>query len=96
MIVVIGIVLALYKLIQGRWTKKVVVFQTLYELITTASFIIIITRPNFIEPKFTKHLVTFVDMQEERSVFLMILATVVISIITAAFSIKDAISRSKM
>lgn len=95
-IVVIGIALALYKLIQGQWTKKVVVFQTLYELITTVSFIIIITRPNFIEPKYTKYLVTYVDMQEERSVFLFVLAAVVISIITAAFSIKNAISRSKM
>ncbi|MBK3495145.1 hypothetical protein JFL43_09810 [Viridibacillus sp. YIM B01967] len=95
-IAVLGIALALYKLQQGQWTKKVVIFQSFYELISTAAFIIIITRPNIIEPEFTKYLLTYVDMQEERSVFLIVLVAVVISIITAVFSIKDAISRSKM
>lgn len=95
-IAVLGIALSLYKRIQGQWSKKVVIFQTFYELIATAVLIIIITRPNIIEPEFTKYLLNFIDMQEDRFVLLIVLATIVISIITAAFSIKDAVSRTKM
>ncbi|MGE7837323.1 hypothetical protein [Viridibacillus arvi] len=95
-IAIFGIALALYKRIQGQWTKKVVIFQTFYELISTAVFIIIITRPNIIEPEFTKYLLTYIDMQEDRFVLLLVLATIVIAVITSAFSIKDAVSRSRM
>ncbi|OMC84553.1 hypothetical protein [Viridibacillus sp. FSL H8-0123] len=95
-IAVLGIALSLYKRIQGQWSKKVVIFQTFYELIATAVLIIIITRPNIIEPEFTKYLLNFIDMQEDRFVLLIVLATIVISIITAAFSIKDAVSRTKL
>ncbi|MGE7920599.1 HAAS signaling domain-containing protein [Viridibacillus sp. NPDC093762] len=95
-IAVLGIALSLFKRIQGQWTKKVVVFQTFYELIATAAFIIIITRPNIIEPEFTKYLLNFIDMQEDRFVLLIVLATIVIAVITSAFSIKDAVSRSRM
>jgi len=95
-IAVLGIALSLYKRIQGQWSKKVVIFQTFYELIATAVLIIIITRPNIIEPEFAKYLLNFIDMQEDRFVLLIVLATIVISIITAAFSIKDAVSRTKM
>lgn len=95
-IAIFGIALALYKRIQGQWTKKVVIFQTFYELISTAVFIIIITRPNIIEPEFTKYLLNYIDMQEDKFVLLLVLGTIVIAVITSAFSIKDAVSRSRM
>jgi hypothetical protein len=53
-IVIIGfeIALALYKLVKKQWTKRIAFFNTIYEVIATVVFIVIVTNPNVFQPEF--------------------------------------------
>lgn len=53
-IVIIGleIALAVYKFIKGQWTKRVAVFNTVVEVLASATFILIFSNPKLVHPEF--------------------------------------------
>ena len=57
-VIVIGleIALALYKLIKGQWTRKLAIFNTVYEVIATVVIIVIMINPNLFQLEFTSYM----------------------------------------
>ncbi|MGE7878841.1 HAAS signaling domain-containing protein [Peribacillus muralis] len=51
-IIILGVCLAIYKLLAGQWTLKLAWFHTFYQLFTTIAFIIIISNPHLLTDDF--------------------------------------------
>ncbi|MFE5429371.1 hypothetical protein [Peribacillus simplex] len=51
-VVIIGVLLAIYKLFLRRWTMKLALFHLIYQLLSTLTFIIIISNPDLLNPEF--------------------------------------------
>lgn len=50
------IALAIYKWVSGHWTKNVAILNTIYHLISSIVFIVIITNPNILAPSFITYM----------------------------------------
>ncbi|MGG4263841.1 HAAS signaling domain-containing protein [Peribacillus simplex] len=51
-VVIIGGLLAIYKLFLRRWTLKLALFHAIYQILSTLTFIIIISNPDLLNPEF--------------------------------------------
>ncbi|MGE7760236.1 HAAS signaling domain-containing protein [Peribacillus sp. NPDC097895] len=55
-IIIFGAFLAIYKLLAGQWTRKLAWFHAGYQLLTTITFIIIISNPNLLTDEFIAYM----------------------------------------
>ncbi|CAH0155011.1 hypothetical protein SRABI96_00810 [Peribacillus sp. Bi96] len=55
-IIILGAFLAIYKLLAGQWTRKLAWFHAGYQLLTTITFIIIISNPNLLTHEFIAYM----------------------------------------
>jgi hypothetical protein len=69
-IVIIGfeIALALYKLLKKQWTKRLAIFNTIYEIIATVVFIVIVTNPNVFQPEFVTYMANLFGVSTDQFV----------------------------
>ncbi|QOS89406.1 HAAS signaling domain-containing protein [Peribacillus sp. JNUCC41] len=63
-VVIIGVILAIYKLFLRRWTLKLALFHAIYQLLSTLTFIIIISNPDLLNPEFTAYQRTLFSIDE--------------------------------
>ena len=52
----IEVVLAFYKFIKGQWTNKMAIFNTIYEVVASVMFIVIIINPNLFHHEFITYM----------------------------------------
>jgi hypothetical protein len=52
MVIGLEIILSLYKLIKGQWTKKMAILNTILQVIATIGFIVIVITPNLLTKEF--------------------------------------------
>ncbi|MFF2456931.1 hypothetical protein [Peribacillus simplex] len=63
-VVIIGVLLAIYKLFLRRWTLKLALFHAIYQLLSTLTFIIIISNPDLLNPEFIAYQRTLFSIDE--------------------------------
>ncbi|MBT2667127.1 hypothetical protein J7J00_16645 [Bacillus sp. ISL-4] len=63
-VVIIGVLLAIYKLFLRRWTLKLALFHAIYQLLSTLTFIIIISNPDLLNPEFIAYQKTLFSNDE--------------------------------
>ncbi|MET1179018.1 hypothetical protein ABG775_13855 [Peribacillus simplex] len=63
-VVIIGVILAIYKLFLRRWTLKLALFHAIYQLLSTLTFIIIISNPDLLNPEFIAYQRTLFSIDE--------------------------------
>ncbi|WP_339202271.1 hypothetical protein [Peribacillus sp. FSL P2-0133] len=63
-VVIIGVLLAIYKLFLRRWTMKLALFHAIYQLLSTLTFIIIISNPDLLNPEFIAYQKTLFSTDE--------------------------------
>ncbi|MFE4706183.1 HAAS signaling domain-containing protein [Peribacillus simplex] len=63
-VVLIGVLLAIYKLFLRRWTLKLALFHAIYQLLSTLTFIIIISNPDLLNPEFFAYQRTLFSIDE--------------------------------
>ncbi|MFF2857921.1 MULTISPECIES: hypothetical protein [unclassified Peribacillus] len=63
-VVIIGVLLAIYKLFLRRWTLKLALFHAIYQLLSTLTFIIIISNPDLLNPEFIGYQRTLFSIDE--------------------------------
>ncbi|WHZ00128.1 HAAS signaling domain-containing protein [Peribacillus simplex] len=63
-VVLIGVLLAIYKLFLRRWNLKLALFHAIYQLLSTLTFIIIISNPDLLNPEFIEYQITLFSIDE--------------------------------
>ena len=61
---IIGVLLAIYKLFLRQWTLKLAIFHAIYQLLSTLTFIIIISNPNLLNPEFIAYQKTLFSIDD--------------------------------
>jgi hypothetical protein len=95
-VIALEIVLALYKTIKWRWTKKMAIFNTIVELVGTTVFIIIFMNPNLLLPEFTTYMGDLFSISEKDFNTWFISGIVTVFIISTAISIFDGFRKSRI
>ncbi|MEH7386822.1 hypothetical protein V7147_15635 [Bacillus sp. JJ1521] len=97
-LVVIGleIALALYKLIKGQWTNRIVIFNTVLQVFSTIVFIIIFLNPNILNQNFILYMTDLFGINDNQF-NTWVIATVLVSfIVSAAINIVDGIRKARI
>lgn len=63
-VVIFGVILAIYKLFLRQWTLKLAFFHAIYQLLSTLTFIIIISNPNLLNPEFIAYEMTLFSIDD--------------------------------
>ncbi|MFD9625432.1 hypothetical protein [Peribacillus muralis] len=63
-VVIVGGLLAIYKLFLRRWTMKLALFHAFYQLFSTLTFIFIISNPHLLNPEFIAYQKTLFSIDE--------------------------------
>ncbi|KWW20486.1 hypothetical protein AS888_18140 [Peribacillus simplex] len=63
-IIILGVCLAIYKLLAGQWTKKLAWLHTCYQLLTTITLIIIISNPQLLTNEFIIYMTKLFPIDE--------------------------------
>ncbi|CAM3716414.1 hypothetical protein GCM10009865_04000 [Aeromicrobium ponti] len=97
-VVIIGleIGLALYKLLQGQWTKRLAIFNTLLEVIATVVFIIILLTPNLLQPEFINYITDLFSITATQFETWFIGSIIITFIVYAGISIFDGIRKARI
>ena len=93
-VVIMGVLLAIYKLFLGRWTLKLAFFHAIYQLLYTLAFIIIISNPDLLNPEFLAYQRTLFSIDEWKSSIYW--GLILISIIFAAYDTYQGFRKAKI
>lgn len=93
-VIIIGVLLAIYKLVLGRWTLKLAFFHAIYQLLYTLAFIIIISNPDLLNPEFLAYQRTLFSIDEWKSSIYW--GLILISIIFAAYDTYQGFRKAKI
>ncbi|MGM1035657.1 MAG: HAAS signaling domain-containing protein [Bacillota bacterium] len=93
-VIIIGVLLAIYKLFLGRWTLKLALFHAIYQLLYTLAFIIIISNPDLLNPEFLAYQRTLFSIDEWKSSIYW--GLILISIIFAAYDSYQGFRKAKI
>ncbi|MCK2005419.1 hypothetical protein MZM54_29115 [[Brevibacterium] frigoritolerans] len=93
-VIIIGGLLAIYKLFLGRWTLKLAFFHAIYQLLYTLTFIIIISNPDLLNPEFLAYQRTLFSIDEWKSSIYW--GLILISIIFAAYDTYQGFRKAKI
>jgi hypothetical protein len=93
-VIIIGVLLAIYKLFLGRWTLKLAFFHAIYQLLYTLAFIIIISNPDLLNPEFLAYQRTLFSIDEWKSSIYW--GLILISIIFAAYDTYQGFRKAKL
>ncbi|UZD49257.1 HAAS signaling domain-containing protein [Peribacillus frigoritolerans] len=93
-VIIIGVLLAIYKLVLGRWTLKLAFFHAIYQLLYTLAFIIIISNPDLFNPEFLAYQRTLFSIDEWKSSIYW--GLILISIIFAAYDTYQGFRKAKI
>ncbi|MFP3511123.1 hypothetical protein SB775_15980 [Peribacillus sp. SIMBA_075] len=93
-VVIIGVLLAIYKLFLRRWTLKLALFHAIYQLLYTLAFIIIISNPDLLNPEFLAYQRTLFSIDEWKSSIYW--GLILIFIIFAAYDTYQGFRKAKI
>ncbi|MCR8867953.1 hypothetical protein CN563_12710 [Bacillus sp. AFS026049] len=93
-VIIIGVLLAIYKLFLGRWTLKLAFFHAIYQLLYTLAFIIIISNPDLLNPEFLAYQRTLFSIDEWKSSIYW--GLILLSIIFAAYDTYQGFRKAKI
>ncbi|MGG3559252.1 hypothetical protein ABES23_21835 [Peribacillus frigoritolerans] len=93
-VIIMGALLAIYKLFLGRWTLKLAFFHAIYQLLYTLAFIIIISNPDLLNPEFLAYQRTLFSIDEWKSSIYW--GLILISIIFAAYDTYQGFRKAKI
>ncbi|MFJ7993421.1 HAAS signaling domain-containing protein [Peribacillus frigoritolerans] len=93
-VIIIGVLLAIYKLFLGRWTLKLALFHAIYQLLYTLAFIIIISNSDLLNPEFLAYQRTLFSIDEWKSSIYW--GLILISIIIAAYDTYQGFRKAKI
>ncbi|CAN7259412.1 hypothetical protein LJR015_002042 [Peribacillus frigoritolerans] len=93
-VIIMGVLLAIYKLFLGRWTLKLALFHAIYQLLYTLAFIIIISNPDLLNPEFLAYQRTLFSIDEWKSSIYW--GLILISIIFAAYDSYQGFRKAKI
>ncbi len=95
----IEIALAIFKWVSGHWTKNVAILNTIYLLISSIVFIVIITNPNILAPSFITYItevfsLTTIEVNDAISKIINI--SIAIAIIASIISAIDGFRKARI
>ncbi|MGM0889018.1 MAG: HAAS signaling domain-containing protein [Bacillota bacterium] len=93
-VVIIGVLLAIYKLFLSRWTLKLALFHAIYQLLYTLTFIIIISNPDLLNPEFLAYQRTLFSIDEWKTSIYW--GLILITIIFAAYDSYQGFRKAKI
>ncbi|MDF2000643.1 HAAS signaling domain-containing protein [Peribacillus frigoritolerans] len=93
-VVIMGVLLAIYKLFLGRWTLKLALFHAIYQLLYTLTFIIIISNPDLLNPEFLAYQRTLFSIDEWKTSIYW--GLILITIIFAAYDSYQGFRKAKI
>lgn len=93
-VIIMGVLLAIYKLFLARWTLKLALFHAIYQLLYTLAFIIIISNPDLLNPEFLAYQRTLFSIDEWKSSIYW--GLILISIIFAAYDSYQGFRKAKI
>ncbi|RRN72901.1 hypothetical protein EI200_06945 [Peribacillus simplex] len=93
-VVIIGVLLAIYKLFLRRWTLKLALFHAIYQLLSTLTFIIIISNPDLLNPEFISYQKTLFSTDEW--ITSIYWGLIIISIFFAAYDSYQGFRKAKI
>ncbi|MBD8135643.1 hypothetical protein IFR10_08820 [Bacillus sp. CFBP 13597] len=93
-VIIIGVLLAIYKLFLGRWTLKLAFFHAIYQLLYTLAFIVIISNPDLLNPEFLAYQRTLFSIDEWKSSIYW--GLILLSIIFAAYDTYQGFRKAKI
>ncbi|MGG3477161.1 hypothetical protein ABES21_06505 [Peribacillus frigoritolerans] len=93
-VIIMGALLAIYKLFLGQWTLKLAFFHAIYQLLYTLAFIIIISNPDLLNPEFLAYQRTLFSIDEWKSSIYW--GLILISIIFAAYDTYQGFRKAKI
>lgn len=96
MIIMSEVALCMYKLFEGQWTKKVVLFQAGHEILTTAKIIFLFTRPTIFNKDFLVYMANAFNTTTERFVNNSIFWFLVLSILFSLLTVYDAWKKAQL
>ncbi|MFJ7364461.1 HAAS signaling domain-containing protein [Peribacillus frigoritolerans] len=93
-VVIIGVLLAIYKLFLRRWTLKLAFFHAIYQLLYTLTFIIIISNPDLLNPEFLAYQRTLISIDEWKNSIYW--GVILIAIFFAAYDSYQGFRKAKI
>ncbi|WNS76179.1 hypothetical protein RRV45_03965 [Bacillus sp. DTU_2020_1000418_1_SI_GHA_SEK_038] len=95
-VIALEIILALYKLIKGQWTKKIAIFNTAVELFATIVFIVIFSNPNVLHLEFITYMSELFTSTAKQFETWVISGVMIIFIITAVINIIEGFRKARI
>lgn len=97
-VIVIGIeiVLALYKLIKGQWTKRMAICNTVFEIVITLVFIIILMDPNLLSHEFITYMTDLLTISPNQFRMWVVGGGIFLFIAGAAFNVYDGFCKARI
>ncbi|MDQ0217359.1 hypothetical protein ELQ35_07535 [Peribacillus cavernae] len=95
-IIALELGLALYKLIKGQWTKKMAIFNTALELVSTTVFIVILSNPNLMHQEFITYMSGLFNITAMQFNTWIVGSIIIIFILSAAFNVFDGFRKARI
>ncbi|MGE8081910.1 HAAS signaling domain-containing protein [Peribacillus loiseleuriae] len=95
-VIALEIGLALYKLIKGQWTKKMAIFNTTLELISTIVLIVILSNPNLMHQEFITYMSGLFNTTAMQFKTWIVGGVIIIFILSAAFNVFDGFRKARI
>ncbi|MFP3919135.1 hypothetical protein U5N28_15130 [Lysinibacillus telephonicus] len=97
-IIMVGleIALALYKLVQGQWTKRMAIYNAILQLVATIGFIVIIINPNLLTEDFNVYTAELFNITTQQLNAWIVGGGIFIFILSAAISVYDGFRKASI
>ncbi|RDU38889.1 hypothetical protein DRW41_04855 [Neobacillus piezotolerans] len=92
--IALEIALSLYKLIKGRWTKRMALYTTVLQLIQTIAVIIILVTPNILNANFLSYMADLFNTTNDQFKTWILGGSIFLMIFGAAYNIYDAFRKA--
>lgn len=93
-VILLEVSFSLYKLIIGKWTRKIAIFNTAIELISTSLFIVILINPNLFQPEFLSYMSDLFDISTSQFKIWLVGGAIISLVLSATISIFDGFRRA--
>ncbi|MER2007700.1 MAG: hypothetical protein ABS939_09635 [Psychrobacillus sp.] len=97
-VIIIGLEIgfALYKLLKQQWTKKMAIFNTIFEIAVTIIFIIILVNPNLMNEAFVIYMGDIFEITKSQFTMWIVNGAIGIFIISAAITVYDGFKKARV
>jgi hypothetical protein len=96
LVVGLELILALYKLIKGQWTKQLAIYNTLYELAATVILIVIIMNPNLFQQEFLTYMSGLFKIEAAQFQFWMTSGVIILFVVSAVINVFDGFRKYRI